>query len=141
MPFLRRQLNGEKEPDRTQTGALAPPEPGIAQSEEGIIVGSLEEQSAIKAGTEVFVTLPGPREAVLDARGNMTPRWFRFFQELHRRTGGTQDNVNFVGTFRLLGLTAGQAAFTSEAPSVEITNISGSGSLTLGSDAPNILVA
>lgn len=141
MPFLRRQLNGEKEPDRTQTGALAPPEPGIAQTEEGVIAGSLSEQSAIKVGTEVKVTPPGPHEKVIDARGHMTPRWYRFFRELYRRTGGTQDNVNFVGTFRQLAPPSTALAISGAAPSVDITHNRQTqvGGLTLSGGIPTVV--
>ena len=142
MPFYRRQIVGdtEKAPDRTQTGFLAPPEPGIAQSESGAIVGSQEDPAAIRAGTEVKVSLPGPREPLFDASGMMAPRWYRFFSELYRRTGGTNDNVNFFGQFRQLESTAGSVSLTGAAPSAEIVHSKTPtvGSLGLSSDAPTL---
>ena len=143
MPFQRRQLNGEKEPDRTQTGHLAPPEPGRAQTEDGAIVGAGASPSIIKAATEVVVTLPGPREPVFDAKGNMAPRWYRFFSELYRRTGGTQDNVNFVPVFRKLSPTTAALSFVGAAPTAEIsvTEAVPSGILALAGAAPMVTVA
>ena len=143
MPFQRVQLNGEKVPDRTITGALRPPEPGITQSEDGIIVGSLGDPAGIKAGTEVVVTLPGPKEVLFDSRGIMKPRWYRFFSELHRRTGGTQDNVNFVPAFRKLPLEDDMLMITGIAPTVQIVHIRmmSVGSLALTGIAPTVAVA
>ena len=142
MPFLRRQLNGGKETDRTITGQLPPPEPGRAQTEDGRIVGSLPgDPSAIKTATEVHVTLPGPREQVIDAKGNMSPRWYRFFQELYRRTGATRDNVNLTPTLRKLAPTTGSLAITGgTAPTVGQNHVMTPtlGSLSLSSEAPTI---
>lgn len=133
MPFFRRQLNGGKTPDRTITGQLPPPEPGVAQTEDGMIVGSTDDPSGIKAGTQVKVGLPGPREPVIDSLGYMSPHWYRFLQELYRRTGATRDNVNFVPGFRKLPLNPFSLALAGIAPSAEIVHIRqmGAGSLSI----------
>jgi hypothetical protein len=143
MPFQRVQLNGIKVPDRTITGALPPPEPGVSQSEDGIIVGSVADPAGIKAGTEVVVTLPGPKEILFDSRGIMTPRWYRFFSELHRRTGGTRDNVNFVPALRKLPLEPFALMITGPAPTAQIVHIRmmGVGSLAITGIAPTVAVA
>lgn len=143
MPFLQRQLNGQKETDRTLTGIPPPPQPGRAQTESGMIVGSLADPAAIKAATEIPVSLPGPREPVVSKDGTITPIWYRFFQELYRRTGGTQDNVNFIPVARKLAPGTPSLTLTGLAPSIDINHFktNATASLSLTGAAPSITVA
>lgn len=140
MPFHRIYDNsGELIVDRTLTGVPPPPEPGVAQTDGGAIVGS-EADITIKPGTFVRVTLPGPRERMIDDNGFISPRWYRFLQELYRRTGGVNDNVNWTGHQRDLGIPSATATFTGAAPSVAITHIrvTSAGSATFSSEAPTL---
>ena len=115
-----------------RTGPPQPPETGTTQSETGNIVG---DASTIKItpATPVTVTIPGPRERVIDAQGNMTPRWRRFFEELYRRTGHIEDNINVAGRNLSGAGTTGSIAFTGAAPTVEIDHfrMMGLGSLSI----------
>lgn len=142
MPFQRRFQGGVKIVDRTQTGIPRPPNTGVAQTEEGVIVGSLDN-GIIEPGTAVKVSFPGPKESLLDPAGHMSPRWYRFLSELYRRTGGPNDNVNFVGTLRNIAFSPDSLAITGVAPSVEIahTRMMTVGSVTLTGVAPTVSVA
>ena len=140
MPFFKRDIGGgTRVVDRTQTGGYAPPEPGRVQTEDGTIVGSLSENT-IPSGTEVKVNLPGPREPLFDARGNVSPRWYRFFLELYRRTGGPNDNVNFTPALRNLPLSPQALSIAGAAPTVQIVHTKEVpvASLSLSSEAPTI---
>jgi hypothetical protein len=124
MPFNRewRQANGDEAGlfvNRDRTGPPVPPQPGVLQTEDGIVVGA--DTTLVGPATTVLqpdkaipVTIPGPREPVLDATGIMAPRWRRFFEELYRRTGALEDNINaavfgvdassdFTGTIAITG--------------------------------------
>jgi hypothetical protein len=140
MPFQREYEGGIQVINRDRTGPPRPPEPGIAQTSEGTIVGSVTDPFTINPGTEVKVNLPGPRESFLDARGNVSPKWYRFFNELYRRTGGPKDNVNFVGQFRDIGLTPAGLVLTGAAPIAQITHTRqmSVGSLTLTGTVPTL---
>lgn len=107
--------------NRNRTGPPPPPSTGRTQTETGVIVGDAPGFE-VPPATPVKVNIPGPREAVIDARGNMTPRWRRFFEELYRRTGALEDNIN--STDRNIGgtATAGSASLSGAAPSAEITH-------------------
>jgi hypothetical protein len=83
--------------DRDRTGPLPSPNTGTAQGEDGAIVSNVTNID-IPPATKVWVTIPGPREPVLNAKGEMSPRWWRFFEELYRRTGYLEDNINSVDT-------------------------------------------
>jgi hypothetical protein len=132
MPFRGGRSQAERELLR-DIGPLKPPNPGVAQVEDGSIVGAGEADPSIPPGTEVKVNFPAPRERVIDSNGIMSPRWYRFFEELYRRTGGIYDNVNVVLARRFLSTTTGSLALASQAPSAEITHIRqmGAGSLTM----------
>ena len=140
MPFQRIHTDGERRIDRTLTGTPPPPEPGVAQSEDGSIVASTADPTNIDPGTFVRVNLPGPREPVLDSSGHMSPRWYRFFTELYRRTGATQDNVNFVPAFRKLAPTGFTLAFTGAAPLANIAHnrAMGAGAAVITGVAPTV---
>lgn len=102
MPFYREwdPTTGAKQRNANQTGAPPSPETGTTQTSSGMIVGDNSSVS-IPPATPITVTPPGPREKLFDANGNMSPRWYRFFMELYRRTGGWRDNIN--RTDRLVG--------------------------------------
>ena len=104
MPFYERfdERTGEPIVDRTQTGPPAPsPSTGTIRAEDGSIVAD-SATIVIAPATPVFVNQPSPFEPVIDANGKITPRWWRFFDQLYRRTGGVVDNINRVPT-QLLG--------------------------------------
>ena len=123
MPFYREwNGGGEKVVNRDRTGPAPPPEPGIAQTEDGVIVGSLDDPNGVRPGTFVQVNLPGPREVLFDKHGNISPRWYRFFLELYRRTGGPNDNVNVTGSLRKVPLAPDSLTLSGIAPSAQITH-------------------
>ena len=107
--------------DRTITGPPPPPSTGTTQTSTGIIVGDAAGIS-IPPATPIRVTIPGPREAVLDAQNCLTPRWRRFFEELYRRTGALEDNIN--STDRDVGgsTTVVAMTITTYAPTVQIAH-------------------
>ncbi len=125
MPFNRTHPNGAPVIDRTQTGPPAPsPQTGTVRAEDGSIVAD-SATIEIPRATPVFVNQPSPFEPVIDAEGRITPRWWRFFDQLYRRTGGVVDNINRVPTVLLGADAASTVAVTIAgiAPSAEITHI------------------
>ena len=144
MPFNRRwdPAGNEYIIDRDLTGPPPPPSTGTTQTDTGVIVGDASNID-VPPATPVKVNLPGPNEAVLDSRGVMRPRWYRFFLELYRRTGAIEDNIN--NTSRQLGgsATTGSLVLTGAAPSAEIsvTESPAAGSLSLTGIAPTVVVA
>jgi len=125
MPFYERfdERTGEPIVDRTQTGPPAPsPSTGTVRAEDGSIVAD-SATITIPPATPVRVDQPSPFEPVIDSEGRISPRWWRFFDQLYRRTGGVVDNINRVPT-RLLGAGSVDAlALTGAAPSAEIDEI------------------
>ena len=103
MPFNRKfdEFEGDYIIDRTLTGPPPTPNTGTTVSDSGIVIAD-SANVAIPPSKTIPVTMPGPREPVLDASGIMAPRWRRFFEELYRRTGALEDNVNGL-TDRELG--------------------------------------
>lgn len=153
MPFNReyRKPNGEPAGyyvNRDRTGPPVPPQPGVVQTNTGIVVGSDTSQAGptnvvLQPDKEIPVTIPGPREKVIDAQGNMSPRWRRFFEELYRRTGFVDDNVN-AAEFTFSGSsTAGAIGLTGYAPSIDIQELSSVfvGSASFTGYAPTVTVA
>ena len=104
--------------DRTLTGPPVTPETGTAQSQDGIIVGD-NAAATIAPPMPVRVTMPGPREPLMNAEGVMTPRWRRFFEELHRRTGRVRDHVNDTSS-NVGDSTTGALVITGYAPTVVV---------------------
>jgi len=124
MPFQVTHPDGEPVIDRTQTGPPAPPQTGTVRAEDGAIVAD-SATIEIPRATPVFVNQPSPFEPVIDANGRITPRWWRFFDQLYRRTGGVVDNINRVPT-TLLGSDSSSTAvlaFTGIVPTSEIAHI------------------
>jgi len=127
--------------DRTITGPPPPPNAGITQTETGNIVGDASG-FVVPPATPIKVTLPGPRELVLDAKGCMSEHWWRFFEELYRRTGWIEDNVNNAS--RSIGgtgaLDPAPLSLATAAPTVEITHNKSvpSVSMTITGVAPTV---
>lgn len=118
MPFQRvwNEALQTKVTDRTRTGLPSAPETGKRQAASGLIVGDSADVT-IPPSTPIPVAMPGPREPVINAQGILTPRWRRFFEELYRRTGAYEDNVNDAN--RKLGKgTSGSMAITGYAPTI-----------------------
>jgi hypothetical protein len=141
MPFQRRWSEVERDfvVDRDLTGPPRPaPSTGTVKAEDGSIVADSSTIS-IPPATPVNVTLPSPLEPVIGQDGMITHRWWRFLNELYLRTGGVQDNINRVPT-SLLGVgSPALLTIVGAAPSAEIsvTEVPGSGSLTLSGIAPS----
>lgn len=134
MPFYRTHPNGEPVIDRTRTGPPAPsPQTGTARAEDGSIVAD-SATIEIPRSTPVNVDQPSPFDPVIDANGRITPRWWRFFDQLYRRTGGVVDNINSVPTV-LLGASAASTvamSVTGAAPArVDIHHIRAVGTATM----------
>lgn len=143
MPFQRRWDAEAGEPivDRTLTGPPPPPETGTTTQEDGtVIVANQNIQPQIPPATPVTVNFPGPNEPVVGLNGLMSPRWWRFFDELYRRTGGVVDNINKAPVVYLTVGAPAELSFTGYAPSVEITHIRdvGTGSVSFTGFAPTI---
>ena len=103
--------------DRTLTGPPPPPSTGTTVAASGAVVADSTEV-AIRPSKIVKVTIPGPRERVINARGEMNQSWRRFFEELYRRTGYLEDNVNGL-TDRDLGTsTSGATVISGNAPTI-----------------------
>lgn len=118
MPFQRYWDDAQqvKIVDRTRTGLPSAPQTGTRQAATGAIVGDSTDVK-IPPSTPIPVAMPGPREPVINAHGIMTPRWRRFFEELYRRTGAYEDNVNDAN--RKLGKdTSGSLTITGNAPTI-----------------------
>ncbi len=140
MPFNRTHPNGEPVIDRTQTGPPAPsPQTGTVRAEDGSIVAD-SATIEIPRATPVFVNQPSPFEPVIDAEGRITPRWWRFFDQLYRRTGGVVDNINRVPTV-LLGAGGSVAmVIAGKVPLVsKLLSLGAPASMALAGAAPTIM--
>jgi hypothetical protein len=95
MPFHREWEDGKYIFNRNRTGPLPPPETGRTAQEDGfVVVANQNVQPDVPPATPVEVNFPGPNEPIVGANGLITPRWWRFLDELYRRTGGPVDNIN-----------------------------------------------
>jgi hypothetical protein len=96
---------------------------------------------AVPPATPIPVTIPGIREPVVNGSGVMTPRWWRFFEELYRRTGAIEDNINNADRVLTGTGTTGSLALAGVAPTAEITHnkTPATASLTLAGAAPTII--
>ena len=140
MPFKRRWSREERTHiiDRDLTGPVRPvPDTGTQVTEDGIVVADSSNLN-IPPATPMPVTIPGIREPVLDALGSMSPRWWRFFEELYRRTGAIEDNINNANRFLSGSGTSGSIALAGVAPTAEIsvTESPSTGSLSLAGVTP-----
>ena len=143
MPFNRTWPNGEPVIDRTQTGPPAPsPQTGTVRAEDGSIVAD-SATIDIPRATPVFVNQPSPFEPVIDAEGRITPRWWRFLDQLYRRTGGVVDNINRIPTTLLGGSSSSTVAMTitGAAPSLSWTQAMGvPASMSITGAAPTVSI-
>jgi hypothetical protein len=142
MPFQREWDRESKTYiiNRDRTGAPKPvPSTGTAQATDGTIIADSVNLD-VPPATPIRVTIPGINETVVDSRGRMSPRWWRFFEELYRRTGAIEDNIN--STERLLGggTTTGSMAFTGAAPVISRFVDLPVGSASFTGIAPSIVV-
>ena len=142
MPFQRRwdEQSQEWVIDRDLTGPPPPPSTGTIKAEDGSIVADSTTVS-IPPATPVTVDQPSPFEPVIDANRKITPRWWRFFDQLYRRTGGVVDNINRVPA-TLLG-SGGTVAMTitGAAPSLSWTQAMGApANMTITGAAPSLLL-
>ena len=117
MVFFREWDETEKsyKINRDRTGPPPAPETGKTVTTDGTVVGDSSGVS-IPPPTPIKVNLPGPNEPVIDARGMLTPRWRRFIEELYRRTGAYEDNINSVDRDVGSTSTTGSLAITGYAP-------------------------
>ncbi len=143
MPFNRTHPNGEPVIDRTQTGPPAPsPQTGTLRAEDGAIVAD-SATIEIPRATPVFVNQPSPFEPVIDAEGKITPRWWRFFDQLYRRTGGVVDNINRVPTTLLGASSASTVAMTiaGKIPLVsKLLSLGAPASMSISGAAPTVSI-
>ena len=140
--FLRRWDEGQRDyiVDRDLTGPPKPvPSTGTRVTATGAVVAD-SATIAVPPATPIPVRIPGILEPVTDSRNVMTPRWWRFFEELYRRTGAIEDNVNNASRTLAGSATTAALALTGAAPSAEITHIRqvGTASLTATGIAPSI---
>ena len=122
MPFNREYILTDEgyQPtiNRERTGPPVRPETGTTVGETVAVVADSAEVF-IPPAKIIPVTMPGPREPVLDASGIMAPRWRRFFEELYRRTGALEDNVNGLTDRDTAGAgTTAATAITGNAPTI-----------------------
>ena len=99
MPFNREwdKSIGDYAINRDRTGPPAPAETGTTVQEDGsVIYANQQTTPSVPPATPVEVNFPGPNEPIVGANGLITPRWWRFLDELYRRTGGPVDNINRV---------------------------------------------
>ena len=142
MPFQRRwnPATREYEPDRTLTGPAVPsPDRGRDQTNSGMIVGSNADIEVTPA-KQIPVRMPGPRDRVVNPDGTMNRVWWRFLEELHRRTGALEDNVNWSGLTLGSSGTTVAIVITGAAPSAEITHSKTPSTVTLSvtGNAPTV---
>ena len=124
MPFNREWDDGiaEYTINRERTGPPTPPSTGTTVASTGAVIADSTEVT-VRPSKVIKVTIPGPRERVINARGEMNQSWRRFFEELYRRTGAIEDNVNGL-TDRDLGTgTSGAAVISGNAPTVLHTKL------------------
>lgn len=106
MPFHREWEDGGYVINRDRSGPVPPPETGTTVKEDGaVIVANQNVTPSIPPSTPVQVNFPGPNEPMVGANGMITPRWWRFLDELYRRTGGVIDNINKIHTTYLFPTT------------------------------------
>lgn len=125
MPFSRvwDPETGTYVKSTTQTGPPPPPETGTTTQADGtVIVANQNTAPQIPPATPVTVNFPGPNEPVVGANGVISPRWWRFFDQLYRRTGGVVDNINKTPTIYLPAGSPASLVLSGYAPSVSVTD-------------------
>jgi hypothetical protein len=108
--------------DRTLTGPpKAAPETGTTVQDDGVvIVADQNVQPDVPPVTPVTVSFPGPNEPIVGKNGLITPRWWRFLDELYRRTGGVNDNINRAPSYYRWVNSTVALSLAGAAPSVKI---------------------
>ena len=124
MPF-HREWDPEEEAyvaNRSRTGPPPPPQTGRTVQEDGtVIVANQNTQPQVPPATPVQVNFPGPNEPIVGRDGRITPRWWRFLDELYRRTGGVVDNINKAPVTYLPVGAPDALVFTGIAPTISRT--------------------
>ncbi len=148
MPFHRRwdSSHGEYFVDRNETGAPPPPETGTTVQGDGVVVVANQTlQPQVPPATPVTVTFPGPNEPLVLKDGRIAPRWWRFLDELYRRTGGVVDNINKAPVTYLPTGAPASLVLSGYAPTVSVTTnvkeFPTTGSLGITGFAPTVTVA
>ena len=146
MPFNREWDDGiaEYTINRDRTRPPTPPSTGTTVASTGAVIADSTEVT-VRPSKVIKVTIPGPREKVINARGEMNQSWRRFFEELYRRTGYIEDNVNGLTDRTLAGNTAAAVAIaiTGNAPTVLHTRLAApsTGSIAITGETPIRIVA
>ena len=125
MPFHKvwNPVTGTKVTNRDQTSPPPPPETGLATEADGtVILANQNTTPNIPPATPITVTFPGPNEPMVLPNGMISPRWWRFLNELWRRTGGYQDNINKISSIYFFP-TSGSLVLSGVAPTINIAEI------------------
>jgi hypothetical protein len=111
-----------KVPNTSATGPVPPPETGvIAETDGDLKVANQAVFPAVPPVTPVEVILPSPNEPIIGRDGKINHNWWRFFNQLYRRTGGHQDNVNRILRSYIIAGSPDALAFTGGgAPTLDI---------------------
>lgn len=148
MPFNREYDDeiGAYTVNRGRTSQPPPPETGKVVAEDGTIVARTQlTYPSVPPATPVTVTFPGPNEPLVLRDGRISPRWWRFLDELWRRTGGVIDNINRIPTIGLKTGAPDDLLLSGYAPTIVVTTnvkeFPSTGSLGLTGYAPTVTVA
>jgi hypothetical protein len=68
----------------------------------------------------------------------MSPRWWRFFEELYRRTGALEDNINGVEIISGSSATTAAMTITGAAPTIINLTTLGTGSMAVAGQAVKV---
>jgi len=145
MPFHREwdREAGTYTINRDRTGPVAPPETGTtAQAEGFVVIANQETLPDVPPATPVKVNFPGPNEPIVGANGMITPRWWRFLDELYRRTGGPVDNINKAPSV-WLPPSIDTLVLSGVAPTVVVSNNAapGAGSISVAEQDATVVVS
>lgn len=125
MPFNREwdPDTGGFERNDDRTGPPPPPETGTTVQDDGaVIVANQNVTPQIAPATPVTVNFPGPNEPIVGQNGLISPRWWRFLDELYRRTGGIVDNINKAPATYLTAGAPDSLLLSGAAPTVSVTD-------------------
>lgn len=123
MPFYREwdPATGDTVVNRDRTGPPPPPQTGVTVQDDGVvIVANQNILPDVPPATPVQVNFPGPNEPIVGKDGRITPRWWRFLDELYRRTGGVNDNINQIPTTYLPAGSPDALTLAGVAPTLKI---------------------
>jgi len=143
MPFQQEydRVTRTKRPNRDRTGPPPPPETGTVRAADGTIVAD-SATIDIPPPTPVNVDQPSPSEPLIDGMGRITPRWWRYLDQIYRRTGGVVDNINRVPTSLLGPDFASTVAMTltGQAPTILNPTTVSAGSMAITGTTPSVLL-